>query len=52
MGLRRESNAIGIVAAIMSADEIQTLWPPLQAFRIYRRYKGREDEIHELAQVE
>ena len=50
--MHRESNAIGIVAAIMNADEIQTYWPPLQAVRIYRRYKGREEGMHELAQVE
>ncbi|PIL35971.1 hypothetical protein GSI_01631 [Ganoderma sinense ZZ0214-1] len=47
-----ESSVAGLVAVITDADEIQTFWAPLQVFRIYRRYKGREGEIHDLAQDE
>nr|VWO95866.1 BZIP domain-containing protein [Ganoderma boninense] len=47
-----ESSVIGLIAAIKSPDEIQTFWAPLQVFRTYRRYKGREGEIHGPAQNE
>ena len=50
MWFRRDSNVIGIIAAVISADEIQLFWSPLQIFWIYRRYKGRKEKTGDIAQ--